>query len=104
MYHHMIECPATAAQRQTLRVIGRRAVEGILAEAAKLVRDVPALLEDVEHGRVVLEKGIQWHTAHGKAMLSHLALAHTRRLVGHAPAQAAAAARAGSRHPQRPQP
>jgi hypothetical protein len=71
----MIECPATAAQRRTLRVIGRRAVEGILAEAAKLVRDVPALLEDVEHGRMVLEKGIQWHTAHGKAMLFHLALA-----------------------------
>jgi len=75
MYHHLIECPATEAQRRTLRVIGRRAVEGILSEAAKLVREVPALLKDVEHGRMVLDKGIQWHTAHGKAMLFHLALA-----------------------------
>jgi hypothetical protein len=74
MYHHIIECPATAAQRRKVRVIVWRVVEGILSEAAKLVRDVPALLKDVEHGRMVLDKGILWRTAHGKAMLFHLAL------------------------------
>jgi hypothetical protein len=43
------------------------------------VRDVPALsralLKHLEHGRMVLGKGIQRHPAHEKAVLFQLALA-----------------------------
>jgi sorting nexin-29 len=75
MYHHMVECPHTAMQRRTMQQIARKAVEGILAEAAALTDDVPQLFEDVTLARRALSKGVRWDAPANRSMLFHLALA-----------------------------
>jgi len=75
MYHHMVECPHTTVQRPTMQQIARKAVEGILAEAAAVTDDVPQLIEDVALVRRALSKGLRWDAPANRSMLFHLALA-----------------------------
>jgi hypothetical protein len=79
MYHYLIECPHTAAERRTLELTARRAVEGILCDAAKLAGHVP----DAEMCRMLIDSGrellharrMNCCSAGGKAMFFHLAMA-----------------------------
>jgi len=58
-----------------MQQIARKAVEGILAEAAALADDVPQLVEDVALARRALSKGLCWDAPANRSMLFHLALA-----------------------------
>jgi len=75
MYHHMVECPHTAVQRRAMQQIARKAVEGILAEAAALADDVPQLVEDATLARRALAKSLHWDAPANRSMLFHLTLA-----------------------------
>jgi hypothetical protein len=58
-----------------MQQIARKAVEGILAEAAALADDVPQRIEDVTRARRALSKGLCWDAPANRSMLCHLALA-----------------------------
>jgi hypothetical protein len=63
-------------QRRAMQQFARKAVEGILAEAAAPpADDVPQLIEDVALARKALSKRLRWDAPANRSMLFHLALA-----------------------------